>query len=167
MRGVRSWAKILFYIKCATHTVHISELTRYTVMSEEERISCRLRKTVILNEQICCCSSSCYSSTVFKIYMARVLLGFFFPATWMYLCCSNSTGTLFSGQQPGPTGTYEVYYRGRCLWLQLSCPMPPLARNIQINCYSNQPSFVTYRAVRFNEPVYSTCCKNSITLYSK
>lgn len=45
--------------------------------------------------------------------------------------------------------------------------MPPLPRNIQINCYSNQPSFVPYRAVRFNERVYSNCNKNSITFYSK
>lgn len=45
--------------------------------------------------------------------------------------------------------------------------MPPLARNTQINCYSNQPSFETYRVVRLNEPVYSNCCRDSITLNSK
>lgn len=45
--------------------------------------------------------------------------------------------------------------------------MPPLPRNIQINCYSNQPSFVPYRAVRFSEPVYSNCNKNSLPSYLK
>lgn len=94
-------------------------------------------------------------------------LGFFFPEIWMYLRSSNSTGTSFSWQQPGPAETDEVYQRGRCLWVQLSCLMPPLPRNIQINCYSNQPSFVPYRAVRFSEPVYSNCNKNSLTFYSK
>lgn len=91
----------------------------------------------------------------------------FFPEIWMYLRSSNSTGTSFSWQQPGPAETDEVYQRGRCLWVQLSCLMPPLPRNIPINCYSNQPSFVPYRAVRFSEPVYSNCNKNSLTFYSK
>lgn len=45
--------------------------------------------------------------------------------------------------------------------------MPPLPRNIQTNSYSNQPSFVPCRAVRFREPVYSNCNRSSLTFYSK
>lgn len=44
-RGVRSWAKMLLYIQCCAHIVPISELTLYMGMLEEQRISCRLRKT--------------------------------------------------------------------------------------------------------------------------